>query len=86
MILLSSFVSARCIAFVMFNEAAPYSLNVQGPRKKAVVQSSHRLQTPRIGGLAFILGGIWNAHFRCNDLKLGDKLLLFLQSQFFLEV
>ena len=56
MILLSSFASAMCLAFVIF---LTRPLHIQFTAKghaNAAVQSSHRLPTPRIGGLAVILG------------------------------
>ena len=61
MIVLSSFVSAMCLALVIF---LTRPLHIQFTAKghgNAAVQSSHRLPTPRIGGLAVILGGFFGA-------------------------
>ena len=61
MIFLSSFMSAMCLAFVIF---LTRSLHIQFTAKghgNTAVQSSHRLPTSRIGGLAVILGGFFGA-------------------------
>ena len=61
MIVLSSFVPAMCLALVIF---LTRPLHIQFTAKghgNAAVQSSHRLPTPRIGGLAVILGGCLGA-------------------------
>ena len=61
MIVLSSFVSAMCLALVIF---LTRPLHIQFTAKghgNGAVQSSHRLPTPRIGGLAVILGGFFGA-------------------------
>ena len=50
-----------CLAFVIF---LTRPLHIQFTAKghgNAAVQSSHRLPTPRIGGLAVILGGFFGA-------------------------